>query len=572
MFKTFTIVLFSVAISLNAATFTVTNTNSSGPGSLRQAMLDAQYSAKAKIIFDLAGNPPFAIDVDEPLPVMYRSVTIDGLSQPGVSGAPLIALVNRTSFPAIDLRGGDSQVDMLRFVLTRGDGIVSRADGDLIFGNVFERLGEPSPDEQAAIRLSGSGASVGVNRIGFGTCILVEGGFNNWISENTFDGCYANAIALHAGQHSSINSHNVIRGPLVDGNPAITIDAPAFDTYIGESVIEHAYGGIDVRGSTSYIQSNFIHDMAGYAIRIDGGRSNRFRRNMLWNTGSDVVLINDGNQSLQPPNLSEVTVTPFATTIKGSLRTTAGGDQTFEFFQSDTCDASSPRVLVGIGSNRGTNPFSLTIAPVTPGAFLTAIATDPGSDSSGFSVCAKVQGSLSMSAPVITSITPAHGHRQQIVIRGANFAENMRVFFGGIPTTIDYFQSDEIGATPQDDLPSSDVDLVLRNPDGQEARTTFHFDEPCNLWVNRPPQTVAAHGDDPATFTVVASSSSMPISYQWYHGPILDRSHPIDGATSASLVTRPSLGMEYWVELKSSCALSYVSTKFINVPRRAAPH
>lgn len=571
MRRAFAIALF-LAIPLHAATFTVTNAQSSGPGSLRQAMLDAQYSANAKIVFDIAGNPPFTIDVDEPLPVMYRSVTIDGVSQTGVTGAPLIVLVNRTSYPAIDLRGGSSVVSTLRFVLTRGDGVVSRADGDHIFGNVFERLGEPSPDEQAAIRLGGSGAILSSNRIGFGTCVVVEEGFNNWISGNTFDGCYANAIALHAGKHSSINSHNVIRGPLVDGNAAITIDAPAFDTYLGESIIEHAFGGIDVRGSSSYIQSNFIHDMTGYAIRVDGGRSNRITRNMLWNTGNDIVLINDGNQGLKPPNLSEVTVTPYATTIKGSFGTTAGGGQGFEFFQSETCDASSPRMLVGLGSDSGPKPFSLTIEPVTPGAYLTAIATDPGANSSGFSPCTKVQGSLSMPAPAITSITPAHGRRQQVVIRGANFAENTRVFFGGIPTTIDYFHPDEIGTTPQDDRMSGDVDLVLRNPDGQEARTTFHFDDECSLRVNRPPQTVAAHGDDPATFTVVASSSSMPVSYQWYHGAILDRSHPIDGATSASFVTRPSLGMEYWVELKSPCGLGYASAKFVTVPRRAAPH
>jgi len=569
----FTLALLTVATVLHGATFTVSNTKSSGPGSLRQAMLDAQYSADAKIVFDLAGNPPFTIDVDTPLPVMMRSVSIDGISQPGFVGTPLIAIVNRTSSPTIELRGGNSHVQGLRFVLTSGDGVVSRADNDQIFRNVFERLGDPSPDEHAAIRLSGSGAHVGVNTAGFGTCVVVEGGRNNWISENTFDGCYAFDVALPGGEHTSINSHNVLRGPIVNGNPAITIDAPAFDTYIGESVIEHAFAGIDVRGNGNYIQDNFIHDMAGYAIRVDGGRSNRITRNTLWNTGVEIVSINDGNQSILPPDLSQVTVTPFGTTIRGSLRFPEGGWRSFEVFQSDTCDASSPRLLVGIGSNNATNSFSFTIAPVTPGAYITVTATDTGADTSALSQCVKVQGSLSMPAPVITSISPTHGTRPQVVIRGANFAENTKAYFGGVPASSDYYRSDEIGVRPL--AGAGDVDLVVRNPDGQEAKTTFHFDDDrcSSVWVNRAPQTAVAHGDDAATFTVVASSSSAPISYQWYSGAVLDRTHPIDGATSASFATTPSRGMTYWVEMTSPCGeANYAPARFVAVPRRAAPH
>src|SRR5215469_16927355 len=47
---------------LCAATFTVTNTNDSGPGSLRQALLENEKTPGPNIIeFDIAGTPPYVI-------------------------------------------------------------------------------------------------------------------------------------------------------------------------------------------------------------------------------------------------------------------------------------------------------------------------------------------------------------------------------------------------------------------------------------------------------------------------------------------------------------------------------
>lgn len=67
-----------------AAVFTVTNTQDSGAGSLRQAILDANAAASIDVIaFDLAGIGPYTIAPLTALPAITDTVLLDGYSQPG---------------------------------------------------------------------------------------------------------------------------------------------------------------------------------------------------------------------------------------------------------------------------------------------------------------------------------------------------------------------------------------------------------------------------------------------------------------------------------------------------------
>ncbi len=68
-----------------ATTFGVVNTNDSGAGSLRQAILDANGDPNSPhtIQFALPGSGPHTINVASSLPGITRSLTVDGYSQPG---------------------------------------------------------------------------------------------------------------------------------------------------------------------------------------------------------------------------------------------------------------------------------------------------------------------------------------------------------------------------------------------------------------------------------------------------------------------------------------------------------
>src|SRR5262245_35541622 len=74
--------------------FTVTNTDDSGPGSLRQALLDsnADTAGTNTIAFAIPGDGVPTIAPMSALPAITQPVLIDGWSQPGHADTPSIEL------------------------------------------------------------------------------------------------------------------------------------------------------------------------------------------------------------------------------------------------------------------------------------------------------------------------------------------------------------------------------------------------------------------------------------------------------------------------------------------------
>jgi hypothetical protein len=70
----------------------VTNTNDSGPGSLRQAILDANATPVTDTIAFSIGSGVQTITPLSALPSISDPVIIDGTTQPGFAGAPIIEL------------------------------------------------------------------------------------------------------------------------------------------------------------------------------------------------------------------------------------------------------------------------------------------------------------------------------------------------------------------------------------------------------------------------------------------------------------------------------------------------
>ena len=88
------LILLLGALVAGADTFTVTNTDDSGDGSLRKAITDANALAGPDTIeFDIPGSGIHTIEVPAtPLPTITSPVILDGTTQPGYAGAPLIEL------------------------------------------------------------------------------------------------------------------------------------------------------------------------------------------------------------------------------------------------------------------------------------------------------------------------------------------------------------------------------------------------------------------------------------------------------------------------------------------------
>jgi len=79
----------------HALNVTVINTNDSGAGSLRQAILDVNASVDAMnvIDFNISGTPPHTISPSSAFAGIGSPVLVDGFSQPGYAvGAPAVVI------------------------------------------------------------------------------------------------------------------------------------------------------------------------------------------------------------------------------------------------------------------------------------------------------------------------------------------------------------------------------------------------------------------------------------------------------------------------------------------------
>lgn len=96
--------------ALQATDFTVTNTNSSGAGSLYQAISDANNAPGAdRIVFNIPGAGVHKINVSQnPLPTISDSLTIDGYTQPGAKANTLTRGDNAVILIQLDGTGGSS--------------------------------------------------------------------------------------------------------------------------------------------------------------------------------------------------------------------------------------------------------------------------------------------------------------------------------------------------------------------------------------------------------------------------------------------------------------------------------
>ncbi|MEW6209322.1 MAG: BACON domain-containing carbohydrate-binding protein [Acidobacteriota bacterium] len=102
----------SFTATLVASTFTVINTNNSGLGSLRQAIINANNNPGADTIAFAIGSGLQTISPSADLPGIIGPVTIDGTTQPGFSGTPVIEINGSNTGSGIGLKvaGGSSVI------------------------------------------------------------------------------------------------------------------------------------------------------------------------------------------------------------------------------------------------------------------------------------------------------------------------------------------------------------------------------------------------------------------------------------------------------------------------------
>src|SRR4051794_547699 len=195
-----------LAANASASTFTVTNTNDSGAGSLRAAITGANNAGSGTVTFSI-GSGVQTITPLSALPDVLANVTIDGTTQPGYAGTPLIELNNSLVVPPSGLWCLQSSGTIRALAMNRCSG---RAIG--VFGGTLTAcfIGTDVTGHTALPN------AVGVNGLHSGTPIHIGGNTDaegNLISGNLVD------VILSSGQASEF-SHNKV-GTDVTGEAAL---------------------------------------------------------------------------------------------------------------------------------------------------------------------------------------------------------------------------------------------------------------------------------------------------------------------------------------------------------------
>jgi len=284
-----------------ANTYTVSNTNDSGAGSLRQAILDANGHAGADTIWFIIGAVDKTITPASQLPDITDGVLLDGWVQPGYSNAPLIR-IDGNSLPGnstgLRIYAGSTTLRGLIFTRFGTAIIVGGGNGITFRGCYFGTTGSAS----------GLGNGIGL-RLYEGTNITLGGtvsGDPNVISGNTTNGIYADPTAIGVTLKGNFIGTNAA-GTAALGNGSVGVRSFASNVTVGGATVAErnlfsgngTYGLVIESGSTDVIvRGNYFGLDASGTVDLGNG-STGFRDvgtgTIIGGTGAGEGNVSSGN-------------------------------------------------------------------------------------------------------------------------------------------------------------------------------------------------------------------------------------------------------------------------------------
>ncbi len=417
--------------TFSGGTFTVVNTNDSGAGSLRQAVLDSNgtNSGTNRIIFNIPGSGLQVIRLQSALPVITESVTIDGFTQPGAT-ANTSSTSNNANW-LIEVNGafaGDDQdgfethvarifVRGLRIANFSGFGVKGLGDGGRvsgcfiysnrwgvrILGNEGARVGGLVP---ADLNVISANQDIGV--------LLDDGGKTNQV------------IGNFIGPDTTGTTN------LGNQNWGVVIQEGTWGSTIGEphsaanTIAYNSAGGVKVAdGTNNLILGNRIFSNGGPGIVLGpfGAGPN------------DVGDADVGANQLQNFPIITNVVTGFGTVIQGRLNSRPNKSYSLYFYANTQCDVSGygegERYLGGVSvitDSNGDVNFDVIVSSMLPGQYLTATATDPFGNTSEFSLCQLAEARPTTNTVVNTNDSGPGSLRQALLDADQDAATNIIVF------------------------------------------------------------------------------------------------------------------------------------------------
>ncbi len=409
------------------ATYSVTNTSDSGTGSLRNAIDRANSTPGLDTInFNIPGTGPHTITLgSQALPVINSPVIIDGKSQPGYAGKPIIEL-NGSFAQTPGSINSPFNIFPTGIELRRGDlGNQEDSSGSTIQGLVINGFGKVGfPPLGYGILVNSNNNTIQDNYIGTdisGTAAVGNTRSGIWIGDFGFPPVQNPAPVI-----GTIISRNVISGNTNLAIGGIVIPGPASNTRItGNYIGTDSTGTIDlgndgsgifllrskdtnntIVGGTAPGEGNIIANNKGSGIEIIGNiGSHTIQGNKIFNNkalgidliGTTGVTPNDlgdadtGSNNLQNyPVLTSVS----SNTVRGILNSTPNSNFRVEFFANtsyNSAGAGQGETFLGFQDvttdSAGNANINFPYTPVTGKPFLAATATNKiTGDTSEFSL------------------------------------------------------------------------------------------------------------------------------------------------------------------------------------------
>lgn len=255
------------------ATFLVSSVADSGPGSFRQAILDSN-AATAQVNTINFNLPPGGLTIapQTNLPAITQPVTIDGTSQTGYAGAPVVELSGSAGATVgLDVAAAGSTVRGLDINRFANAGVVLEgAGGSTITSNYIgtDAVGTAPLPNGVGIQVASpnntiGGANAG-NRIAFNTAGVVVSGSGNAISSNIIAGNSGPGVRVDSGTGNAVTSNAImgnLGGGIVANNGATLPSAPQLTAPVA------ATGGQQTVGGTL---DGLTASTSGYRVQIFG--------------------------------------------------------------------------------------------------------------------------------------------------------------------------------------------------------------------------------------------------------------------------------------------------------------
>ena len=306
-------------------TYTVIKTSDAGPGSFRQAILDANADpGNDSILFNIPGDGVHTIEPLSPLPRIVGPLTIDGTGQPGYAGQPLIEL--NGSFAGANANGLENGYDICTI-----EGL------DI---NSFSGYG---------IFLS---ESAGSNPIVQDNCLGTDP--TGTIAEGNGNGIYI-------GELGTLVSHNLISGNrgtgiITSGGLCTVVNNLIGTDATGTVAVGNGSDGIFVAGG-SMTSGNVISGNGGNGIFSEDHGSATIQNNLV---GTDATGTHPLGNHLEGMLLGQGVLNVVNFTISGNTVAANGGDGIT--FDGDRSRFQSNQIGVGLdGSSLGNGGNGVTL-------------------------------------------------------------------------------------------------------------------------------------------------------------------------------------------------------------------